>query len=112
MVVAVNGISLVALDLKSQYTGQNVKHAKLQFETDCNPSEIVFQFNKRFLVYFAVAHFEVYMTTKLEKSKTYFLPFNQESNGAEEVGGKGIHIIKMDTQQHIYGNKSCIVINL
>src|SRR5690625_287145 len=89
MVLAVNGIPLVALELKNQYTGQNVEHAKVQFENDRDPSEIVFQFNKRFLVYFAVDHFEVYMTTKLEKNKTYFLPFNQGSNGAGEVGGKG-----------------------
>ncbi|MFU0789737.1 type I restriction endonuclease subunit R [Virgibacillus proomii] len=89
MVLAVNGIPLVALELKNQYTGQNVEHAKLQFETNRDPSEIVFQFNKRFLVYFAVDHFEVYMTTKLVKNKTYFLPFNQGSNGAGKVGGKG-----------------------
>lgn len=89
MVLAVNGIPLVALELKNQYTGQNVEHAKVQFETNRDPSEIVFQFNKRFLVYFAVDHFEVYMTTKLEKNQTYFLPFNQGSNGAGEVGGKG-----------------------
>nr|WP_096271310.1 type I restriction endonuclease [Paucisalibacillus globulus] len=89
MVLAVNGIPLVALELKNQYTGQNVEHAKVQFENGRDPSEIVFQFNKRFLVYFAVDHFEVYMTTKLEKNKTYFLPFNQGSNGAGEVGGKG-----------------------
>lgn len=89
MVLAVNGIPLVALELKNQYTGQNIEHAKVQFENDRNPDEIVFQFNKRFLVYFAVDHFEVYMTTKLAKNKTYFLPFNQGSNGAGQVGGKG-----------------------
>src|SRR5699024_10760179 len=34
MVLAVNGIPLVALELKNQYTGQSVEHAKLQFERD------------------------------------------------------------------------------
>lgn len=34
MVLAVNGIPLVALELKNQYTGQNVEHAKVQFETN------------------------------------------------------------------------------
>ena len=29
------------------------------------------------------------MTTRLEGEKTYFLPFNQGSNGAGRVGGKG-----------------------
>ena len=32
---------------------------------------------------------QVYMTTRLEGEKTYFLPFNQGSNGAGRVGGKG-----------------------
>ena len=31
----------------------------------------------------------VYMTTRLEGAHTYFLPFNQGSNGAGKVGGKG-----------------------
>ena len=89
LVLAVNGIPLVALELKNQFTNQSVEHAKLQFERDRNPRELVFQFNTRFLVYFAVDHYEVYMTTKLAKNKTYFLPFNQGSNGAGEVGGSG-----------------------
>lgn len=89
LVLAVNGIPLVALELKNQYTGQSVEHAKLQFERDRDPRELVFQFNTRFLVYFAVDHYEVFMTTKLAKNKTYFLPFNQGSNGAGQVGGAG-----------------------
>lgn len=89
MVLVINGIPLVALELKNQYTGQSVEHAKLQFERDRDPRELVFQFNTRFLVYFAVDHYEVYMTTKLSKNKTYFLPFNQGSNGAGQVGGAG-----------------------
>jgi len=89
MVLAVNGIPLVALELKNQYTGQSVEHAKLQFERDRDPRELAFQFNTRFLVYFAVDHYEVYMTTKLARNKTYFLPFNQGSNGAGQVGSAG-----------------------
>ena len=41
------------------------------------------------LVHFAVDLTNVYMTTRLEGAKTYFLPFNQGSNGAGNVGGKG-----------------------
>src|SRR5699024_8763437 len=51
LVLAVNGIPLVAMELKNQYTGQSVEHAKLQFERDRDPRELVFQFNTRFLVY-------------------------------------------------------------
>src|SRR5699024_9436177 len=38
---------------------------------------------------FAVDLFECNMTTKLNGEKTYFLPFNQGSNGAGNVGGAG-----------------------
>ena len=41
------------------------------------------------LVHFAVDLTQVYMTTRLEGERTYFLPFNQGSNGAGNVGGKG-----------------------
>ena len=40
-------------------------------------------------MHFAVDLYEVYMTTRLQGAKTYFLPFNQGSNGAGNVGGKG-----------------------
>ncbi|OJG27466.1 hypothetical protein RU98_GL002555 [Enterococcus caccae] len=89
MVLSVNGIPLVALELKNQYTGQSVENAKVQFQKDRDPKELVFNFNRRFLVYFAVDHVDVYMTTRLSGKKTYFLPFNQGSNGPGIVGGKG-----------------------
>lgn len=89
MVLALNGIPVFAFELKNQYTGQNVDNAKEQWMFDRDPREICFQFNKRILGYFCVDHFEVWMTTKLAGKKTYFLPFNQGSNGAGSDGGKG-----------------------
>lgn len=89
MVLFLNGIPLVALELKNQLTGQSVEKAKAQFMYDRNPREKCFQFNSRFLVYFAVDLYEVYMTTQLKGKHTYFLPFNQGSSGAGEVGGAG-----------------------
>lgn len=89
MVLSINGIPVVALELKNQFKGQSVDHAKKQFMFDRDEKELVFQFNHRFLVYFAVDLHEVWMTTKLAGSKTYFLPFNQGSNGAGNVGGAG-----------------------
>nr|WP_230200256.1 DEAD/DEAH box helicase family protein [Bacillus niameyensis] len=89
MVLSLNGIPIVALELKNQYTGQSVENAKVQFQKDRDPKELVLRFNTRFLVYFAVDHYEVFMTTKLAGKKTYFLPFNQGSNGPGHVGGKG-----------------------
>lgn len=89
MVLTINGIPLVAIELKNQFKGQSVDHAKKQFMFDRDPKEPIFQFNHRVLVYFAVDLTQAYMTTRLAGSKTYFLPFNQGSNGAGNVGGAG-----------------------
>ena len=89
MMLAVNGIPVFAFELKNQFTGQSVENAKRQWKTDRDPREICFQFNKRILAYFCVDLTEAWMTTKLAGEKTYFLPFNQGSNGAGNDGGKG-----------------------
>ncbi|WP_010233412.1 type I restriction endonuclease subunit R [Clostridium arbusti] len=89
MVLSLNGIPMAALELKNQITGQSVENAKTQFMYDRNPKELCFQFNKRFLVYFAVDLYEIAMTTELKGKNTFFLPFNQGSNGAGNVGGAG-----------------------
>ena len=89
MVIMLNGIPIVAIELKNQMTGQDVEHAKKQYRTDRDIKELCFGFNKRFLVYFAVDLFEVEMTTHLRGKDTFFLPFNMGSNGAGNVGGAG-----------------------
>ena len=89
MVLVLNGIPIVALELKNQYTGQTVDNAKRQWMYDRDPREVCFQFNRRILAYYCVDHTEVWMATKLTKGDTYFLPFNQGSNGAGRDGGAG-----------------------
>ena len=89
MVLVLNGIPVFAFELKNQYTGQTVDNARRQWMYDRDPREIYFQFNKRILAFFAVDHTEVWMTTQLAGKDTYFLPFNQGSNGAGRDGGKG-----------------------
>lgn len=89
MVLVLNGIPVFAFELKNQYTGQTVDNAKQQWMYDRDPREICFQFNRRILAFFCVDHTEVWMTTKLAGKNTYFLPFNQGSNGAGNDGGKG-----------------------
>ncbi len=66
-----------------------MENAKTQFMYDRNPKELCFQFNKRFLVYFAVDLYEIVMTTELKGKNTFFLLFNQGSNGPGNVGGAG-----------------------
>lgn len=89
MVLSLNGIPLVAIELKNQITGQSVANSKRQFMYDRSPKEFLFRFNNRILVYFGVDLYEVAMTTHLQGDKTYFLPFNQGSNGAGNVGDGG-----------------------
>jgi Type III restriction enzyme, res subunit./Type I restriction enzyme R protein N terminus (HSDR_N). len=89
MVLFVNGFPIVTMELKDQFTGQSVEDAKNQYMINRDPNESVFEFRNRSLVHFAVDLNEVYMTTRLEKTNTVFLPFNQGSNGAGQVGGAG-----------------------
>lgn len=89
MVLVLNGIPVFAFELKNQYTGQTVDNAKRQWMYDRDSREVCFQFNKRVLAYFCVDHTEVWMATKLAGKDTYFLPFNQGSNGAGVDGGAG-----------------------
>ena len=88
-VLFINGFPLVTIELKNEFTGQTYENAIKQYKYDRDPNEIIFQFNKRSLVHFAVDLQEVYMTTKLAGGATRFLPFNQGSNGAGNIGGKG-----------------------
>lgn len=89
MMLAVNGIPLVAIELKDQLTGQTIDNAITQWMTDRDPCEEAFQFNRRILTYFAADLYRVAMSTRLSGSKTYFLPFNQGSNGPGVDGGAG-----------------------
>ncbi len=89
MVLSVNGIPVVALELKNQFTGQSVENSKHQYMYDRDPKEPLFQFNNRILAYFGVDLNEVVMTTRLAGENTRFLPFNQGSNGAGNIGDGG-----------------------
>lgn len=89
IVLFLNGIPVVSMELKCQFTGQNTTNAINQYKFDRARKDAIFTFKERVLVHFAVDLTKVYMTTRLEGSKTYFLPFNQGSNGAGNVGGQG-----------------------
>lgn len=89
MVLDVNGIPLVGIELKDQFTGQDVENAMHQWREDRDPRCRCLKFNTRMVAFFAVDLENVYMTTKLEGAKTFFLPFNQGSAGAGNDGGAG-----------------------
>lgn len=83
VVLALNGIPVATLELKNQFTGQDVGNALKQYSTTRDNKELLFAFKKRTLVHFAVDQDEVFMTTKLDGSKTYWLPFNKGANNGK-----------------------------
>ncbi|MCR1822071.1 type I restriction endonuclease subunit R [Terrisporobacter muris] len=89
VVLSLNGFPVIVMELKNQFTNQNVHNAIKQFKEDRNPKETLFGFNQRVLVYFAVDTDEVYMTTELKGDKTFFLPFNKGNNR-----GKGNPVVE------------------
>ncbi|MDO6654996.1 type I restriction endonuclease [Anaerobacillus sp. 1_MG-2023] len=91
MLLLINGLPLVVMELKNQLTGQTVEDSMKQFKKDRDPNELLFQFKKRAVVFFGVDTDQVYMTTQLNKGKTFFLPFNRGNNG-----GKGNPIVVGD----------------
>jgi type I restriction enzyme R subunit len=94
MVLFLNGIPVISLELKCQFTGQDKTNAINQYKFDRNSKDKIFEFKERVLVHFAVDLYDVYMTTRLSGAGTYFLPFNQGSNGAGNVGGKGNPLVE------------------
>jgi type I restriction enzyme R subunit len=86
VVLFVNGIPTATAELKNRWTGQNVHDAIKQYETSRDPKHPLFG---HALVHFAVDAELAYMTTRLEKGATRFLPFNQGSGGPGEPGGAG-----------------------
>ena len=80
MLLSVNGLPVATIELKNPFTGQDVDDAKRQYKYDRDEHELLFQFKKRALVHFAVDTDVIYMTTRLQGSKTKYLPFNKGYN--------------------------------
>ncbi|MCT3814419.1 DEAD/DEAH box helicase [Elizabethkingia anophelis] len=80
MVIFINGIPISTIELKNQWTGQNAKvHGINQYKFKRDTTQPLLNFG-RCLVHFAVDTDEIYMTTKLDGAKTFFLPFNLGDN--------------------------------
>jgi type I restriction enzyme R subunit len=89
MLFAVNGVPVATCELKNPGTGQTWRNAVKQYKEDRDPRAPLFQFKSRALVHFAADPDEVHMTTKLEREKTNFLPFNRGSHPGEVQCGAG-----------------------
>jgi len=80
LVISLNGIPVATMELKNHFTGQTAENARIQYATTRDNRELLFAFKKRTLVHFAVDPDEVFMATKLDGNKTYWLPFNKGNN--------------------------------
>lgn len=82
LVLFVNGLPVATVELKTNYTGQNITDAVRQYKKDRLPKgEPLLEFGRRTVVHFAVSNSEVQMTTKLAGDATFFLPFNRGDHG-------------------------------
>jgi len=80
MVLFVNGLPIITMELKNHWTGQNAKvHGQDQYKTKRDITQPLLNF-ARCIVHFTLDTDEVYMTTKLNGKKTFFLPFNKGNN--------------------------------
>jgi type I restriction enzyme R subunit len=101
LVLFVNGLPVATLELKSEFK-QAVQNAIKQYKTTrfaIDPTtkkpEPLLTFKRGALVHFAVSQYEVYMATRLEGDKTFFLPFNKGTS----TGGAG-NDVPVDVNQY------------
>lgn len=92
VVLFLNGLPIATAELKNSLTGQFVEHAVKQYRTDRDPAEPLLRF-MRCLVHFAVGNEKVFMTTRLAKEGTYFLPFNRDIENPVNPAGFATHYL-------------------
>ena len=90
LVIFLNGLPLLTMELKNNFTQQNTADAVRQYMTDRDAREKIFNF-KRCMVHFAVDDETIMMCTKLAGKESQFLPFNKGYNdGAGNPPNGGI----------------------
>lgn len=92
LVIFLNGIAIIAFELKCNAAGQSYQDAIYQFRTQRNPRTRLFMWKSGVLVSFAMDLEQCYMTTKLAGESTFFLPFNQGAGeGIDQGAGNPIY---------------------
>lgn len=71
VVIFLNGLAIMAFELKSNAAGQSYQDAIYQYRTERDPKTRLFRWKSGVLVCFAMDLEEVYMTTKLDKESTF-----------------------------------------
>ncbi|MCD7822462.1 MAG: DEAD/DEAH box helicase family protein [Oscillospiraceae bacterium] len=86
LVIFLNGLAIMSFELKCNMAGQSYQDAIYQYRKQRNPKTRLFLFKAGVLVNFAMDLDEVYMTTRLDEDKTYFLPFNMGKGEGVDAG--------------------------
>lgn len=77
IVLVINGIPILTMELKNQFTGQTVLDSDKQYVYDRKPdNEPLLQF-RRCIGHFSLDKSEIHFTTSLNGEKTKFFPFNK-----------------------------------
>ena len=77
--IFINGLPVMTFELKNSLTKQTVADAIIQYQTDRNPNELLFQLG-RCVAHMAVDDAEVRFCPHLTGKTSWFLPFNQGWN--------------------------------
>lgn len=80
IMISLNGMPLITMELKNHYTGQSVRNAIKQYQTDRDAKDPLLA-PKRCAVHFAVDDDDIFMCTWLCGKESWFLPFNKGVNG-------------------------------
>ncbi|MBQ0041134.1 MAG: type I restriction endonuclease subunit R [Clostridiales bacterium] len=99
LVIFLNGLAIMAFELKCNAAGQSYQDAIYQFRTQRNPKSRLFRWKAGVLVSFAMDLEQVFMTTKLENASTFFLPFNM-GKGEGIYAGAGNPLLKDEYSVH------------
>lgn len=86
LVIFLNGMAIISFELKCNVAGQNYHDAITQYRKHREPITRLFRFKAGTIVNFAMDLREVYMTTKLAKDDTVFMPFNMGRGEGIDAG--------------------------
>ena len=86
LVIFINGLAVITFELKCNNAGQSYHDAIYQYRKQRDPKTRLFRWKAGALVNFAMDLEQVYMTTKLDKDSTFFLPFNMGSGEGIDTG--------------------------
>lgn len=88
IVLFINGVAILSVELKNEFTKQTFKDAIKQYKKDRDPKEPLLRPNK-LAMHMALDHDESHFCTALKGEKSLFMPFNKGLNDGKAYGEMG-----------------------